>query len=359
MFKPNDKCFCESGKKFKYCCGNVQKNDEKEITFQNYEIRKMEKKLTEAKKSHNYTCLYPGCEDRSISSHSIQEKRFLNKLATNGHVLQVDINIRSKVAYINAEKKGISQDASTFFGFCSDHDTKIFQKIEIEDTIFSTPEQFFLFAYRALSQTLFTSQEMYYLNVVAVREKPLLVKAPLFQKQVMEKKYIRESFQKYKDQFDQILLTSDFEKLETVKFTLHKKADVAISSCFTLPFDIFGEPLNYKEQPKKIMLTVCYEKEKTFILISWLKSEANYFRALKAQLALLNEEQIALFVNNIIPMYCENYFISSKLFDNFSPEAKEEFLTINELGLNYSLLRNLQTKHQYSFFTKLKTVQEI
>ncbi|WP_342551908.1 hypothetical protein [Paenibacillus sp. FSL R7-0652] len=97
------------------------------------------------------------------------------------------------------------------------------------------------------------------MNVIAARKKPLVVKTPLFYQKVMEKKYIRKSFQVYKDLFDQMLLTSDFKKLETVKFTLHKKADVAISSCFTLPFDIFGEQLSHKEEPKKIMLTVCSE----------------------------------------------------------------------------------------------------
>lgn len=81
------------------------------------------------------------------------------------------------------------------------------------------------------------------MNVIAARKKPLVVKTPLFYQKVMEKKYIRKSFQVYKDLFDQMLLTSDFKKLETVKFTLHKKADVAISSCFTLPFDIFGEQI--------------------------------------------------------------------------------------------------------------------
>ncbi|WP_433619220.1 hypothetical protein [Paenibacillus cellulositrophicus] len=350
MFKPYEECFCESGKKFKFCCGNVKKTDERVITIQDYEYRDMEKVLTKAKRNHNYICLYPGCEERAISSHSIQKNRFLDKLSSNGHVFQVDINLKSKVAFIDLKEKGTRQDASTFHGFCSEHDSDIFLKIEREDEIFSTPEQFFLFAYRALSQGLFTSQEIYYLNVIAARIKPLLVKTPLFHKQVMEKRYIRESFQKYKDLFDQMLLTSDFEKLETVNFTLHKKADVAISSCFTLPFDIFGEALSHKEEPKKIMLTVCSENEKTFILISWLKSESHYFQPFKAQLALLDEEHVTMFVNNIIPMYCENYFISSRLWESFSQDAKEEFLKINELGTSYEILRNLQIQRIYSFF---------
>lgn len=59
------------------------------------------------RKNHNYICLYPGCEERAISSHSIQENRFLDKLSSNGHVFQVDMNLKTKVAYINLEDKGL------------------------------------------------------------------------------------------------------------------------------------------------------------------------------------------------------------------------------------------------------------
>ncbi|MNW38387.1 SEC-C motif protein [compost metagenome] len=350
MFERNDKCFCESGKKFKDCCGSVLLKEKgiKEVSFKPYEIRQIEGDLLNISKKN--TCLYPGCTNPAINSHSIQNSRFLKLLSKNGHVLQFDINLKGSTADFLLGDKGINTVASTFYGFCNIHDSPIFKKIEIGNNIFSTPEQYFLFAYRALAHSLYTSKEMYKFRTLIAKKKPMIVYSPQFQEDVINQKEIRESFQLYKNVFDQALLTSNWGELETILLIVNKPSLVAVSSCFSLPFDLRGNYLFQNDRPKKMMMTVCSEDKKTYALFSWIKKEERYFNTFRKQLLSLSEQQIVSLINNIIPFYCENYFIAHELWETFSTEAKEELIKVSSNFFQYRLAKNFLGETKYSFY---------
>jgi len=108
----------------------------------------------ELRKGFAEICLFEDtgqCDGKIIRAHSLQ-KRIFKDHAKNGHVYQfepftgrhdADRNLWPDLIGIN--------EATTFLGFCKRHDSQIFSSIE--DLPFqNTPEQKFLYHYRAFAQ---------------------------------------------------------------------------------------------------------------------------------------------------------------------------------------------------------------
>lgn len=107
-------------------------------------------------------CMYPGCTNKSIGSHSLSEF-WLEKISNNNkeviHIPQplIDEEIFCKI--------GIG-DASVFYGFCSSHDCSLFSPIEQNGTLLNsnylTREQIILLGLRACGNALY--KKRLYLN---------------------------------------------------------------------------------------------------------------------------------------------------------------------------------------------------
>jgi hypothetical protein len=114
---------------------------------------KIEKKFGKLK----FRCLYPGCTQSAISSHSQQKEGQLRAIARNGLVYALDRNLFQHIKFMLKEKgnssftkKGI-QEASAFPGYCSEHDQMIFAPIEKQELIPGNPSQAALLFLRATS----------------------------------------------------------------------------------------------------------------------------------------------------------------------------------------------------------------
>jgi hypothetical protein len=93
------------------------------------------------------TCFAEGCSEYAINSHLLQKNIILKRISEKGHLYKVDINpFTLKTRF---SKIGIN-DALTFKGFCSTHDTSIFHPIETKQVDFSNPKSALLLNYRAI-----------------------------------------------------------------------------------------------------------------------------------------------------------------------------------------------------------------
>jgi len=113
-------------------------------------------------KKTNHKCLYPNCNNNSILSHSIS-KSTLNNIAKNNDVIfqkfnraEFTLNDFLEPKKINMELKNINiNSASTFKGFCEEHDNNIFESIDNKGIL--TLRDIYLQLYR-------TSAKQYFLN---------------------------------------------------------------------------------------------------------------------------------------------------------------------------------------------------
>ncbi len=154
MLKPkrsmgrNEPCWCGSQKKWKNC--------HRDRHFQKKEpIGKLQHEMHKGwcKKE----CLHPEassatCGSNDNKAHTVQEAGVRLVIAENGHVLSIKKGIKNKVkneGKLIPGKLGISM-ASTFKGFCSTHDNKLFEPIEQKPYVLNE-KTVFLLSFRAIA----------------------------------------------------------------------------------------------------------------------------------------------------------------------------------------------------------------
>src|SRR5580765_5050240 len=106
-------------------------------------------------------CLAPGmaCPFPAIRSHSLQNSQVLDLLARDGHVKALTRRIEAGTGPVFFFDDIGRNRATTFTGFCSEHDSSIFRPIEINTFQPSASEHLFLAAYRAVAKELHAMME--------------------------------------------------------------------------------------------------------------------------------------------------------------------------------------------------------
>lgn len=105
-------------------------------------------------------CLDPtlSCTEKAINAHSVQNATSLGLIAEGNHVYELRMRVKNGSPECLFEKVGRNQ-ASTFPGFCSRHDTEIFKPIDTKPLSLDDAEQLFLIAYRSVTRELHTVME--------------------------------------------------------------------------------------------------------------------------------------------------------------------------------------------------------
>ena len=148
----NDPCWCGSGKKYKRC--HLDRELHERVTFE--EILKGQKAAASLQ-----LCLAQGldatpCAGGIVKAHSLSRKASLERVARNKHVY----GFRGAFTdLVGGNRKpaprlvGVRQ-ASTFTGFCEQHDVKLFRPVDAQALV-PTNEQLWLLSYRSLSREIF------------------------------------------------------------------------------------------------------------------------------------------------------------------------------------------------------------
>jgi hypothetical protein len=151
----NEPCWCGSGLKFKRC--HLGRAEQSPHPFHDFASKAVDFGRGDR------TCLYPlstgKCHRPTIRAHSISRRATLIKIARNGKVYQPNPNpfeIQRNAGGIRYRLVGVG-DATTFTGFCSQHDSSLFRPIDI-DNILPTLEQVGLLHYRAVSREIYVKR---------------------------------------------------------------------------------------------------------------------------------------------------------------------------------------------------------
>ena len=147
---PYDECWCQSGKKWKWCHRNRAQQNRVPIGQITSEM------IATASRGR---CLHPmsgsDCERSPVSAHTIQRRGGLAAIAEDGHVISPKRgyqDIFKNSGDLIPRLMGIRQ-ASTFMGFCDRHDDALFAPIE-KNGLTLTAEAAFLLSFRAICYEL-------------------------------------------------------------------------------------------------------------------------------------------------------------------------------------------------------------
>jgi hypothetical protein len=147
----NEPCWCGSGKKFKKC----------HLERQRQAALSPDERFRLYRKAHGARgCLHPdagaACRGDIVNGHTLRRRADLDRIARDGHVYGVRPGIFRPPTEWRPELIGVRR-ASTFTGFCAEHDSRLFEPLE-RAPFEATPEQVTLLAYRTFCRELFVKQ---------------------------------------------------------------------------------------------------------------------------------------------------------------------------------------------------------
>ncbi|UOO43862.1 hypothetical protein I0292_26140 (plasmid) [Priestia megaterium] len=289
------------------------------------------------------------CEEPTIGSHSVQENRFLNRIAEDGHVLYLQQKIEKDKASYKFHKQGIGS-ATTFPGFCGTHDTNVFIPIERKDYEIGDKEQEFLFAYRAFAFE-YQAKKSYYQTIrhyydlfdnkdieTLKRYHPLIPFDEINMEEVKEKLLERlnanekplknvENIRKF---LNEKLDNKCFSEITTHSFVFPEEYKLVVSNVFYLYADNLGKEINGANEDIISTLTVLPQENETIVLFSYPTQFDVKFRDFMKYIDQSDLEERKKIFSMLIAVYTENIALNPKLWDSMEEEQKKMFYIIYE-----------------------------
>lgn len=320
---PYEPCFCGSGNKYKFCCKNkpvkLFHNPNESFIYG----QRNKKKLS--------FCLHEddNCSGGIIKSHSIQNNKILSTLAVNSHVYVVDFNAQN-FGGIDIKPKG-KKEATVSNCFCKYHDTTIFRDIELKDYNYEA-KQNYLYAYRAFSKACFSRMDMLNTQQVLFEANHIMFEQKIFADSIRGAMRDAKEDEKTRHILNIALDKQDWNIFETVSITLEYEIKFATSYVSPISYDLKGQEINDLWNTtaimKNIYVTMFPENGKSYILISWLRDDADTFKDLKEQFQMLQTKEEVMFrtFNNMVICQSDNFALSPMLVNSWDEETKKFFL---------------------------------
>lgn len=329
----NELCPCGSNKKFKKCHINSKDKELHTGKRQSALIRSM------WAESGGEDCIFKdnnNCNNPIIGAHSIQNNGVISKLAEDGHVLMPVSDFFHNGMPITSFKKVSRNKATTFTGFCSYHDNKVFKEIDT-NSYQNSRKQNFLFAYRSFTKEYYEK----YRQLTFFRK--IFSDYP---NRCMENNFISSaimpSLTSHNDNlFDLKLFNKSFQVinydvLNTVNFKLNYEVNFATSAMFEMDYD-FENNMIYdshdfsdSNKPPKLFLNIFPEKGITWIILSCFKTEYQKYRNVFDTLQdtyINNREKFYNLMTNMVMTQTDNIVIGNRLINYWGKEKTHEFIS--------------------------------
>lgn len=320
----NDPCWCDSGKKYKYC----HLNRETQTPVKPWEASKRFRQAYSTK-----TCLAPDiwknkCRGKISSAHTVP-KASLKQIARNGHVYSFKPSLetlRENQGQLVPELLGINR-ASTFTGFCTRHDNAIFAPLE-KKAFSGTSEQCFLLGYRALSMELYKRRAaIKNLEIFHDADKG---KTPEEQSkiQAFTQTYKigldagTEEASQYKSRFDNSLESGDFNTAQGYIIEFEAPLPVMCSGTVYPEQDFKGVELqdisNLSITPDLICFASFYGGKHGVVAFSWLSENGPACRQFIESLIDIPDQHVTGALLRFFFTHCENVHLNPDWWESLS-----------------------------------------
>lgn len=360
----NDLCWCGSGKKYKRC----HLDREREKPLSKGDIFDFWDKNKGSRLCSVHSNLKSECSKKIINAHTISKSGSLKKIADNGHVMGTKVSLPSLI-----EGQGVIEDlievginqASAFTGFCSYHDKKIFSRIE-DFPIDLSSEQLFLLAYRTVARELYAKGVQNKTGAILeeIDRGRSLIEQHLAQGIVREYEVGLglglQEITYVKEKMDEIFYESSFTEMAHFWIEMSSLPLVLVSGATQPDFDFHGKEIqdlgDSHKASQHIIFNCIASESKGFFVFSWLKEHDSVCRKFVSSLESLGKDGVANALVRFCYSVCENTWASPKWWaqadDNVKDDVRERLmhnLPLIEMkpdylvckGLNYGAYRVL------------------
>jgi len=325
---PYSPCWCGSGKKWKFC--HKDRDKQPEISFGELQARR-------ASNFHTGPCQHPSASARScsspqsIQSHTVQRRGGLASVAENGHVYSIKsgfFEIEKNCGQVNMKKMGVAK-ASTFPGFCSHHDTELFRPVELAD---STLDQWngFLLSFRAITYELATKIAALDAHITS---RELIDHGKPFEMQVTTQSFMhfqqiglqkgRDDVTRWKAEYDQAFLNRDLSNFRIFGITFDGTLPFAAAGAFMPEYDFAGrhlQRLDTNEVVSHLALNVTQLGGKTCAVFGWTGGLDCAASKLVESFKVLPDADKATAVLLLALEYIENFYCTPSWWESLSSE---------------------------------------
>jgi hypothetical protein len=340
----NAPCWCDSGLKYKKC----HLNREAQNLPSQWDLIKKHK-IEFGRKD----CLCPEeyptkCQGKIIKAHTISKSKSLKTIARNQHVYSFLPSIekffknKEENNIIYPELQGIN-NASTFTGFCEEHDKTLFYDIDNKNFT-SEKKQVFLLSYRAISRELFTQiGQLNSISTLRDGDKGLaLIDQIHYQREIDKLKigmeYANNDLVFIKEKLDKILIRKNYSDISGFIIKCKNKPNLLCSGFMFPHYDFQGNLLqnfsDYSERKKSITINIFPSNNKGYIVFSWIREDDDICLQFVESLNLLEPQRITNAIIRFLFEHIENRFANPDWWESLSEDKKN--------NLNKKSYRSLQ-----------------
>lgn len=331
----NEQCWCGSGKKYKYC----HLDRERQVAPNSWDTSREFRKAFSAK-----TCSAPEawrgeCSQQISRAHTVPKSGSLRRIARDGHVYSFVPsleNLMKNDGVVVPELLGLNR-ASTFTGFCSRHDDAIFRPVE-KQTFSCSQEQCFLLGYRALAREIYTKKAA--ASLIDMHRNADKGKLPHEQEYIQDYISKFESGQNaalrdndhYKTIYDNMLLERDFSCVRSYVIELAEPPVVMCSGGFFPTQDFedceLQDLTDLGQIPHLLNCTSFYGGHHGAVVFTWLpESDSTCIRFIKS-LHRVPDEALTGALLRFFFKHFENVHIKPDWWENL-PEQNRETLILH------------------------------
>ena len=326
----NDPCWCGSGKKLKKChlAGETGAGPDRQEVLRRF-MRVYE----------TGRCLHPdahvgSCSGDVIAAHTIQRSGGLDRIARRGHVYNMAKHgrfyDRSKWAPDTGPISVGTKEASTFRGFCSRHDSQLFEPIE-RQPFSSKPEQIALLGYRAISYEWLMKEKLLETNDInrdILKDYPPLERQQYLEHIMFHNVGVRKGIEDIKDladHYSEMIMGGDYTGLAYYIVMFGDTPDVVSSGVIQTTHDFNGNKVAELGHPGHPVETVAYSlivtDEGGAAVFSWPR-EHSLTSQVMATLDELPDQELPHAITRFTFEWFENTYFGPDWWDSLDEETQ-------------------------------------
>ncbi len=346
-----DHCLCGSELPYNECCKHKINPNQNEAIH-----RQFMDELDKKRKRYRHICLHPQkdkCCNVKTHAHTISQEAVLSLIAENSEVLMPVVH--GVTNEFKMERMGIEAKATKFYCFCQTHDS-MFYPID-QRAVTLNEYTLFLYAYRTFAST--------YYKVIreldcyeALRQKYDVTSNPLAVLFYLQTRNSLPALNWYNEKFEKAILNDKYDCLESATLSLGYRTYFAAATCFCPMFDVFGNPISHAEfDLPMVYISIIPDENQTHIIFSWFKEDHPIYGFFGEQLKISPTRLTLKYLNNLVPLNCENMTISPLLWNKWDADTKEDFLEVAHDHLKNENAKNVSKTYfeerAYNLFLQL------
>ncbi len=325
----NDPCPCGSGKKYKKC--HWLKSDSESIPM--WRADQIFKKTFDVKE-----CLCPAeekwqCSGNIINAHTISKSQNLKQIADQQHVYGLSKSFQDAHRLGGPDYKLLSiNKASTFTGFCSYHDDKLFGPLE-KKAFIGSKEQCLLLAYRIIARELFLKKISMRGVFDEIKEHQSLRDAIQTNRIAVGMEGNRlvavDDLSVEKQKYDDAIIKQDFSGFRSCLLFFKRVPSLMFAGATTPIFDFEANELfdlgDYSTRANMLTFSTIALEDAGCVVFSWMESENCNCERFIESIKAIKPERLTDAIINFIFETCENHFMNP-IWWNGMPHGKRNEL---------------------------------